>query len=125
LLTYNYEFLLAPDQTTVAPNNNDNSFDFDGAKTMSTTYSSSDYTGGMSGGLFTYKYFVCISGSSPPNCVGLDIPQLMVDPCNPPTSIVQPALTNQEYTIVDLELSYTHDDYTVDPAYCDVAVTYT
>ena len=126
LLTYTYSETVSPSQTTVAPNNDDNSFDFNADKTMSTTYEQADYQGGMSGGVFTYKYNVCIPNSNPANCEALEIEQTMKDPCNPPISIdLQGFALYTEYTVANTVLPYTHPEVTIDPSFCNVDIVYT
>ena len=49
----------------------------------------------------------------------------LVDPCDPPLSITSPGLTNQVYTISDLNaIPYTHPLFTSDPVYCPIVYTY-
>ena len=48
----------------------------------------------------------------------------IIDPCSPPTSLLQPILENQEYTITDVPMPYQIPEFTVDPPWCDVFYTY-
>ena len=49
----------------------------------------------------------------------------LVDPCDPPDSIVSPGLTNQVYTITDANASpYMHPEFISDPVYCPIDYTY-
>jgi hypothetical protein len=124
LLTYTYVSTVNPAETTLGPNNDDNSFDFVD-KAMVRTYDSSHFLGGMSGGDFTYEYTVCIPNSVPENCAALNVPHKMIDPCNPPSSVVQLALTNQEYTITGVFMPYVHESFTMEPNYCTQDIQYT
>jgi len=72
-------------------------------------------------------YFITITGTAVnSNTQVTTVLQLtLLDPCDPPNSLVAPALMNQVYTLTDPNApSYMIGDFTIEPAYCEFTVTY-
>ena len=49
----------------------------------------------------------------------------LVDPCNPPASVVASSVADQEYTITDTSRDYKVADFIVTPSFCQVDYTVT
>ena len=72
-------------------------------------------------------YFITITGTAVnSNTQVTTVLQLtLLDPCDPPNSLVAPALMNQVYTLTDPNApSYTVGAFTIEPAYCEFTLTY-
>jgi hypothetical protein len=46
------------------------------------------------------------------------------DPCDPPIALIPVVIANQEYTITDDELTFSHGDVGADPSFCPVRYEY-
>ena len=49
----------------------------------------------------------------------------LLDPCDPPISVTGADFVNQDYTLTDIERSYTHPVFTISPDYCKFEYTFT
>ena len=47
------------------------------------------------------------------------------DPCDPPASVTGVDFVNQDYTLTDIERSYTHPVFTISPDYCEFRYSFT
>ena len=65
-------------------------------------------------------YNVCVLTTCEPFTVDINL----TDACNAPNTITAPSLDDQEYTITDNQIDYTHPDFIVDPSFCPVEYTY-
>ena len=46
------------------------------------------------------------------------------DPCDPPISVTGADFVNQEYTLTDIERSYIHPAFTINPDFCLLEYTF-
>ena len=95
---------------------------------LTQTFSSQQYaTGGLAPGAYIFTYEVTTDTASPSNAALTKLftfTVTLVDPCDPPTSIIKAPLTNQVYTITDTKKTYKHPDWTISPNYCPLSYTY-
>lgn len=78
---------------------------------------------GYAPGDYIYTYNVCIFGYTQ-NCSSFTVTVTLIDPCDPPLSLSQLDLTDQEYTITQAEVQYQHASYSILPLYCPVEYSY-
>ena len=102
---------------------------FDGENTdgkISFSADQSDYT---SGKYTPGEYIVTIAGmavgSDPPQELDQHFSIILTDPCDPPISVTGADFANQDYTLTDIERSYTHPVFTINPDYCLFKYTFT
>ena len=64
-------------------------------------------------------------GSSPLQEKSATFLLTLLDPCDPPASVTGVDFVNQDYTLTDIERSYTHPVFTISPDYCEFRYSFT
>ena len=105
--------------------------DFDGTSTdgqLSITITSDMYTDTQNQ-IPVGEYFITVTGTAVNSLDQLEktttFKLTLLDPCNPPASLLPPSTVNQQYTLTDTEApTYTIGQFTVEPDFCPYFYTW-
>lgn len=61
----------------------------------------------------------------PTECESFDVVVVVLDPCDPPTSLSSITMADKNYVITDTAQSFSHPTIVADPSYCLVTYSYT